>query len=214
LKKDIVISEGETYMVNNALEKQEDKSVTSNKNVVYDSNKEFTVNGVSFTMVKVDGGTFKMGATSEQGSDAEEDEKPAHSVTLSSYWIGQTEVTKALWNAVMGTNPSLSKGDELPVENVSWKDCQKFIKKLNQLTGETFRLPTEAEWEYAARGGNKSKGYKYSGSNDLGTVAWSSNNSLPKTHPVATKQPNELGIYDMSGNVYEWCNDYYDSYSS
>ena len=180
----------------------------------FNTQKTFTVNGVSFTMLQVDGGTFTMGATSEQGSYAFENEKPAHSVTLSSYWIGQTEVTQALWNAVMGTNPSYYRGDKLPVERVSWKDCQAFIKKLNQLTGKTFRLPTEAEWEYAARGGNKSKGYKYSGSNDLGTVAWYTNNSSSKTHPVATKQPNELGIYDMSGNVHEWCNDYYGSYSS
>lgn len=174
----------------------------------------FTVNGVSFTMVRVDGGTFTMGATPEQGSDAYGSEKPAHRVTLSSYLIGQTEVTQSLWKAVMGENPSYFKGDNLPVENVSWKDCQTFISKLNQLTGKTFRLPTEAEWEYAARGGNKSKGYKYSGSSDIGSVAWYENNSSRKTHPVGAKQPNELGIYDMSGNVWEWCSDYYDSYSS
>ncbi len=135
-------------------------------------------------------------------------------MTLSSYYIGQTEVTQALWKAVMNDNPSLLKGDKLPVENVSWDDCQTFITKLNQLTGENFRLPTEAEWEYAARGGKNNKGYKYAGSNNIGNVAWYASNSGAKTHEVATKQPNELGIYDMSGNVYEWCQDWYGDYSS
>lgn len=174
-----------------------------------------TVNGVSFNMVKVEGGTFIMGATSEQGYDAYDNEKPAHRVTLSTYYIGETEVTQALWTAVMGSNPSLCKGDALPVERVSWDDCQAFINKLNSLTGRNFRLPTEAEWEYAARGGNKSRGYKYSGSNDLGSVAWYEDNSGRKTHAVKTKLPNELGLFDMSGNVWEWCQDYYmGSYSS
>lgn len=173
----------------------------------------FTVNGVSFTMVRVEGGTFRMGATSEQ-VNSDSDEKPVHSVTLSSYSIGQTEVTQALWKAVMGSNPSGFKGDNLPVENVSWNDCQTFIRKLNALTGRTFRLPTEAEWEFAARGGNESRGYQYSGSNNLGSVAWYSSNSGDKTHPVATKSANELGLYDMSGNVWEWCQDWYGSYSS
>jgi formylglycine-generating enzyme required for sulfatase activity len=169
-----------------------------------------TANGVTFTMVAVQGGTFTMGATSEQGSDAYSDEKPAHRVTLSNYYIGQTEVTQALWQAVMGSNPSYFKGSNLPVENVSWNDCQQFITKLNQLTGRKFRLPTEAEWEYAASGGVLSRGYKYSGSNDIGSVAWYSDNSGKKTHPVGQKQANELGIYDMSGNVLEWCQDWYD----
>ena len=170
----------------------------------------FTVNGVTFTMVAVKGGTFKMGATKEQGGDTKKDEKPAHQVTLSDYYIGQTEVTQALWQAVMGSNPSNWKGDNLPVERVSWNDCQLFITKLNQLTGRRFRLPTEAEWENAARGGNKSRGYKYAGSNDLGSVAWYVGNSGSKTHPVGQKQANELGIYDMAGNVYEWCQDWRD----
>ena len=173
-----------------------------------------TVNGVTFNMVYVDGGTFMMGATSEQGSDAHKDEKPAHSVTLSSYYIGQTEVTQALWKEVMGRNPSIFKGDTNPVEYVSWNDCQTFIQKLNKRTGKTFRLPTEAEWEYAARGGKKSRGYKYSGGNDIGTVAWYGSNSGDKTHAVGTKAPNELGIYDMSGNVWEWCSDWKGDYSS
>ena len=177
-------------------------------------NKTFTVKGVTFTMVAVEGGTFKMGATSEQGSDADSSEEPVHQVTLSSYYIGQTEVTQALWKAVMGKNPSWYKGDDKPVENVSWDDCQKFFKKLNKLTGKRFRLPTEAEWEYACRGGKKSRGYKYSGSNTIGDVAWYKDNSSSETHPVGTKSPNELGIYDMSGNVLEWCQDWYGSYSS
>ena len=173
-----------------------------------------TVNGVSFDMVSVAGGTFTMGATSEQGSDAFDNEKPTHKVTLSDYMIARIEVTQELWQAVMGSNPSYFKGNNLPVERVSWDDCQEFIKKLNSLTGLNFRLPTEAEWEYAARGGNKSKGYKYSGSNDIGSVAWYDGNSSSKTHTVATKSPNELGIYDMTGNVWEWCSDWYGSYNS
>ena len=174
----------------------------------------YEVNGVSFRMIAVGGGTFKMGATSEQGSDADNDEKPVHNVTLSDYYIGETEVTQELWEVVMGSNPSNFKGNKKPVEQVSWNDCQEFIKKLNQLTGKNFRLPTEAEWEYAARGGNKSKGYKYSGSNTIGNVAWYYDNSSSRTHDVKTKQANELGIYDMSGNVWEWCQDGYGSYSS
>lgn len=179
-----------------------------------DFKQTFTVNGVQFTMVAVEGGTFTMGATSEQGSDARDKEKPAHKVTLSDYYIGQTEVTQALWEAVMGSNPSNHKGDNLPVENVSWNDCQAFIQKLNQLTGKQFRLPTEAEWEYAARGGRKSRGYKYAGGNDIGLVAWYTGNSGNETHTVATKQANELGVYDMSGNVWEWCSDWYGDYQS
>ena len=163
----------------------------------------FTVNGVSFEMVRVEGGTFRMGATSEQEADDWDREKPVHSVTLSSYYIGKTEVTQALWKAVMGSNPSYFKSDNQPVENVSWNDCHEFIRKLNALTGQNFRLPTEAEWEFACRGGNNSRGYKYSGSNNLGSVAWYDGNSGNKTHPVGTKAPNELGIYDMSGNVWE-----------
>ena len=178
------------------------------------ADESFTVNGVSFAMVPVAGGTFTMGATSEQGTNIDSNEKPTHQVTLSSYMIGKTEVTQALWLAVMGSKPSYFRGDNLPVEQVSWDDCQKFITKLNALTGKNFRLPTEAEWEYAARGGNMSQGYKYSGSNEIGDVAWYDNNSGNKTHSVATKAPNELGIYDMSGNLWEWCSDWYGSYSS
>ena len=172
--------------------------------------KVFTVNGVSFKMIAVKGGTFQM------GNDYYYAEKPVHQVTLSDYYIGETEVTQELWTAVMGSNPSNFTGNmQRPVEQVSWDDCQTFISKLNQLTGKTFRLPTEAQWEYAARGGNKSKGYTYSGSNEIDEVAWYyDNNSDRTTHPVKTKAPNELGIYDMSGNVDEWCSDWYGSYSS
>ena len=177
--------------------------------------KTYTVGGVSFKMVAVAGGTFTMGATAEQGDDAYSGEYPTHQVTLSSYAIGETEVTQELWQAVMGSNPSWFKGNlQRPVECVSWNGCQEFITKLNQLTGETFRLPTEAEWEYAARGGNRSKGYKYAGSNTIGDVAWYWDNSSSTTQTVATKSPNELGLYDMSGNVREWCQDWYGSYSS
>lgn len=165
-------------------------------------------------LVKVEAGSFNMGATSEM-ENPYEDEKPIHRVTLTNnYYIGKYEVTQALWQAVMGSNPSCFKGDDLPVERVSWNDCQDFISKLNAMTGKRFRLPTEAEWEYAARGGKKSRGYQYSGSNTLGDVAWYGDNSGSKTHAVGTKQPNELGIYDMAANVEEWCQDRYGSYSS
>ena len=168
--------------------------------------------GISIDMVKVEAGTFMMGATSEM-KDPYDDEKPVHQVTLTNdYYIGKYEVTQALWQAVMGSNPAHFKGSNLPMETVSWNDCQEFISKLNNMTGRKFRLPTEAEWEYAARGGKKSRGYQYSGSNNIEDVAWHVGNSGRKTHPVGTKQANELGLYDMSGNVFEWCQDWYGSY--
>ena len=183
---------------------------------------EITVGGVTFYMIPVQGGTFTMGATPEQGTDPIDRERPAHQVTLASFHIGETEVTQALWQAVMGSNPSAFQSPQQPVEQVSWEDCQAFIVALNQLTGRTFRLPTEAEWEFAARGGNLSMGYKYAGSDDPVSVAWYSYNDSWEMrgtgyrgpHPVGTRNPNELGLFDMSGNVHEWCQDWFGNYSS
>ena len=175
--------------------------------------KSITVNDVTFNMVFVQGGTFMMGAASDD-KQAEVDEKPAHQVTLSDYYIAQTEVTQALWEAVMQDNPSANKASgNHPVENILWNDCRLFVQKLNELTGLTFRLPTEAEWEYAARGGKRSCGYKYAGSNDINEVAWYEDNCTA-SQPVAQKKPNELGLYDMSGNVYEFCYDWYAPYTA
>lgn len=175
---------------------------------------EFTVEGVSFNMILVEHGSFMMGATPEM-SNLYNDENPVHQVTLTcDYYIGKYEVTQKLWQVVMGSNPSWFTGDNLPIESVSWQDCQKFIRKLNSITGRRFRLPSEAEWEYAARGGRKSHGTKYSGGSDILDVAWYESNSGNRTHDVGTKQPNELGIYDMTGNVWEWCQDWYGNYSS
>ena len=185
---------------------------------------EFTVNGVSFQMVAIEGGTFTMGvdSTAVENGMANVDELPAHEVTVSAYSIGQTEVTQELWQAVMGSNPSSFTGDlQRPVEQVSWDDCQEFIARLNAITGKNFRLPTEAEWEYAARGGNKATGTTYAGSDDLEEVAWYYGNSYAVgpysadygTHAVGTKHANELGLYDMCGNVFEWCSDWYGNYN-
>ena len=176
-------------------------------------------------MVWVEGGTFTMGATPEQGSDADSDEKPAHQVTLSGFYICKYEVTQELWQAVMGTtirqqcskagsSTLYGEGANYPMYFVSWDECQEFVRKLNSLTDKRYRLPTEAEWEYAARGGSRSRGYKYSGSDNFGSVAWYTGNSGSTTHPVGQKSPNELGLYDMSGNVWECCADWYGSYSS
>lgn len=177
----------------------------------------FVANGVAFVMMPVEGGIFMMGATAEQETPILQD-KSVHLVTLGDYHIGRTEVTQELWEAVTGSNPSNSKGDFLPVEKVSWEDCQTFISKLNtlladQLNGREFRLPTEAEWEFAARGGLRSMHHKFSGSDTLDDVAWYNDNSGGKSYTVARKAPNELGLYDMSGNVLEWCHDWYDSYT-
>lgn len=180
----------------------------------------YTVNGVTFNMVKVKGGTFTMGCD-EDDEEASDYDRPAHQVTLSDYSIGQTEVTQELWRAVMGiTSMSFFQDDKRPVESVSHYQCEQFVDKLNELTGLNFRLPTEAEWEYAACGGSKSKGYKFSGSDNLEAVAWHYGNSYFQdftnpdfgTHVVGLKEPNELGLYDMSGNVYEWCVDFANHY--
>ena len=165
-------------------------------------------------MVFVEGGTFWMGCTDEQGRDCRSTERPLHSVTVSSFNIGKYVITQKQWKIIMGTDPSQKKGDNNPVDNISWEEAQEFINKLNKATGKQYRLPTEAEWEFAARGGVNSKGYKYSGSNSLNSVAWISSKNKVRTGPVGKRQPNELGIYDMSGNVWEWCNDWFDSYNS
>ena len=184
----------------------------------------FKVDGVTFNMVRVDGGSFIMGATPEQ-KKPEDDEKPSHKVTLSSYYIGETEITQELWKTVMGYNPSYWVNPNFPVINVSWNDCQNFIRRLNEKTGGKFRLPTEAEWEYAARGGNRGQGYQYSGGNDAKDVAvyyvepktkkeklaaWHGVGSILE---VAKKKENELGLFDMSGNVWEMCSDWQGGYS-
>ena len=175
----------------------------------------FTVNGVSFVMKEVKGGTFQMGATPEQGDDVSEDEKPVHTVRLNSYYIGDAPVTQALWRAVMGQKVECEfRGDDLPVDSIfQGEQLFEFLYRLNKKTGQRFRLPTEAEWEFTARGGNKSRAYKYSGSDDLSRVAWFDENSGGTTHPVKQKSPNELGIYDMCGNVVEWCSDVYGKYN-
>lgn len=182
------------------------------------TDKHFTVNGVTFKMVFVKGGGLYLGCTSGSGS-CDSDEIPSHYVTLSDYYVGETEVTQALWKAVMGynNNPSYWQGDRLPVEKVSWTDCNEFVSRVNSLLAEQlpqgyrFALPSEAQWEYAARGGQKSSGSLYAGSNNVNLVAWYSDNSGSRTHEVKLKAPNELGLYDMSGNVWEWCEDWYSS---
>lgn len=221
--------------------KRSDVSVAGNVDI--SSGKEYTIklgNDVELEMIWVAGGSFDMGSNS---SDAYSNEQPVHRVTLDGYWIGKYEVTQAQYKTIMGANPSMWKGDTFPVEKVNWNDCREFIREINSRTGSlgiTFSLPTEAQWEYAARGGAKSRGYKYSGSDDLDDVAWYISNSGDKylsnsimeglakaskweeyrakrdeshckTHIVGQKQFNELGLYDMSGNVWEWCADWYDS---
>ena len=181
----------------------------STPGTVGEAQHKFLISGVPFTMVNVDGGTFMMGNANISSS------RPVHQVNLSGYSIGQTEVTQALWKTVMRSNPSYFTGDlNRPVENVNWNECQDFVNMMKRLTGMNFRLPTEAEWEFAARGGNKSQGFDYAGSNNLDDVGWYLDNSDDTTHPVATKAPNELGLYDMTGNVFEWCQDWWGAYSS
>lgn len=179
----------------------------------------FTIKGVSFKMVFVKGGIFQMGATSEQGLsfgfDFLDARKPTHTVVLSDYYLGESVVTRELWNNVTGGNPLKANEVNFPKDQISWFDCDVFIRKLNQITGKMFRLPTESEWEYAARGGTNSLYlYRYAGDNDIDAVAWYEKNSNDKIHPVMTKKPNKLGLYDMSGNVHEWCSDWHGKYSS
>ena len=235
----ITIEEGRTAMLSGSLERQVTTQTQSPDSVQATPSpsqsaavsnggpiETIIVKGVSFNMVRVDGGTFQMGATSEQ-QNPNSNEKPMHQVTLSTYYIGETEVTQALWKAVMGTTvrqqrdkankswPLGGEGRNLPMYYISWNECQDFIRKLNQLTGKNFRLPTEAEWEYAARGGNKSRGYQYSGSNNIDDVAWyTKTTNGTGTRNVKTKQANELELYDMSGNVWEWCQDWKGDYPS
>lgn len=175
------------------------------------------VGDVDFTVSRVDPGTFTIGPVAGD-KEVTDEERPAHKVELTEvFYIGQTEVTQALYKEVMGTNPSNFKGEgTLPVEQVSYKDAMAFCAKLSEKTGRTFTLPTEAQWEYAARGGQNAPAEPtiYSGSNNVVEVAWCEKNSGEKTHPVASKAPNALGVYDMTGNVWEWCLDWYDKYSS
>ena len=202
---DVSIEAGKTAQpADQKLTALEKPKVTTTKN----GNKTtytLTDSNVSFTMVYVPGGSFMMGAADDD-PDANDNEKPAHNVSVKSFSLGETEVTQELWEAVMGNNPSAHKGKKYPVENVSWSDCQEFIKKLKALSGLNFRLPSESEWEYAARGGNNKSSYKYSGSNTVSQVA---RYNTSATQEVKSLASNSLGLYDMSGNVWEFCNDRY-----
>ena len=213
------------YFISNPIKKTKKASISNAETSVSLQQKDgevqhrnrdltFMVGGVSLCLKYVEGGTFMMGATDEQREYAEKEEFPAHTVTLHDYYIGETEVTQELWEEVMGYNPANTIGASLPIENVSWNDCIDFIRELNRQTGKTFRLPTEAEWEYAARGGVSSCQYLYSGSDIAEEVGWIKSNCGGRTHPVGTRNPNELGIYDMTGNVCEWCQDWMSDYSS
>lgn len=176
--------------------------------------KSFSIGQTSFDMIFVEGGEFEMGALVGR-EELRTDEQPGFMVTLSDFYMAETEVTQGLWHEVMGANPSFFQGDDsLPVDNISWDDCQKFVKKLSEMTGEQFRLPTEAEWEYAARGGKYTRHYEFAGSNNVDSVAWYDKNSEGMSHPVKQLTPNELGLYDMSGNVWEWINDKYSNYTT
>jgi len=191
-----------------------------NKNTIFDNNSTKETPdpfkphpGEPEKMILVKGGSFMMGCQAFDMIDCDQDEVPIHKVILSDFNISAYPVTQKQWKAVMDSNPSTFQGDDNPVENVSWVDVNVFIKYLNEASNKNYRLPTEAEWEYAARGGRASKGYVYSGGNHLNSIAWYESNSNDRTQPVGKKQPNELGIYDMTGNVWEWCSDWYGAYS-
>lgn len=191
---------------------KDDENTTSDADM-----QTFTVSGVEFTMVKVEPGTFMMGAI-DGDLEVANREKPAHQVTLTKpFYMAQTEVTQELWLAVMSANPSyFTEGSNLPVEQVSYNEALEFCSRLSDLTGHTFTLPTEAQWEYAARGGQNAPATPtvYAGGSEIGTVAWYTDNCDGTTHAVGSKAPNELGLYDMSGSVREWCLDWYGDYSS
>jgi len=202
--------------VNSSSDEQSDENAENPVSTVTPDNNRFadyTESVINLQMVAVQGGTFIMGCTSEQGNDCLDSEKPAHQVVMSDFYMGKYEVTQAQWESLMGNNPSQFKGANQPVVNINYDEVWAFIRKLNAQTGKQYHLPTEAEWEYAARGGAKSQGYKYSGSNNPDDVAWYADNGGSTTHPVGGKNGNELGIYDMSGNAWEWCNDWYGDYS-
>ena len=203
----LTFAQGAGGQIKRPIKKQQTTNTTPKKESEHQSARNSklppVIQNLVNNMVRVEGGTFTM------GNDADVEAKPAHQVTLSSFSIGKYEVTQEEWEAVMGNNPSNIKGAKRPVENVNWNDCRQFIRKLRSLTGKNFRMLTEAEWEYAARGGNKSRGYNYSGSNILDDVGWYDGNSSKTTHDVGLLDPNELGLYDMSGNVWEWCADWY-----
>ena len=196
-----------TYVEAGVITEKKERSISS-----LPLERVFSYKGASFTMKLVEGGTFEMGATSHFWNDVREIESPPHYVEVSSFYMGETLVTQALWKAIMGDNPSSIKGDELPVHNVTHNDCLDFLDKLSKMTNLKFRLPTEAEWEYAAKGGKFHSGFKYSGSDDINTVAWYHKNSGDRLHEVKRKRPNALGLYDMSGNIQEWCSDWYGLY--
>ena len=206
LKKENLYLKGEVAAENKNLSKPVAKASAITKLTRQEAAKEIEDN-----MVKVDAGVFTMGCANEQDADCYYWEKPSHAIKISSFYMNKFDVTQKEWIAVMDSNPGYTPCSDCPVENISWQETILFINRLNNLSGKHYRLPTEAEWEYAARGGSKSGGYKYSGSNDAFLVSWHDKNSDKQTHPVGQLQPNELGLYDMSGNVWQWCADWFEA---